>query len=289
MTRVALALSIALVGCGRNAPAPASVVLTDDAGVQTTLTKPATRIVSLIPAATELLFAMGLGDRVVGRTRWCDYPAAVAEVASVGDGLAPNVEAIAAREPDLVVAYQSASNAQAVAQLRDLGVPVIELALNRLVDLETGATRLAQAVGQPALGDQLIQRVRTDILAATMAPAVRRTVFVLTWQDPPITLGAGGFLNEIIRLAGAVNLFEDRPEPSFVVSIEAVANRNPDFFLVTGEDEPAFASRLEWQTVEAVRQRRFLRVSGSLFDRPSPRVGAAIRQLTASLDSTRLR
>ncbi len=287
MTRFFLALSIALLGCGRNAPSPASVILTDDAGVRTTLARPATRIVSLIPAATELLFALGLGDRLVGRTRWCDFPAAAAQVVSVGDGLAPNVEAIAAREPDLVVAYQSASNAQAVAQLRDLGIAVIELALNRLADLETGATRLAEAVGQPALAEELIARVRSDILAATVTPAVRKTVFVLTWRDPPITLGAGSFLNEIIHLAGATNLFEDRPEPSFVVSIEAVASRNPDFFLVPGEDEPAFASRPEWQTVEAARGRRFIRVNGSLFDRPSPRVGAAIRQLAASLDSSR--
>ncbi len=286
MTRFHLLLSTALFGCGRSAPSPAFVVLTDDAGYRTALTRPATRIVSLIPAATELLFALGVGNLMVGRTRWCDYPAEASQVVSVGDGLGPNVEAIVSRQPDLVVAYQSASNAPAIGRLRDLGIPVIELALNRLADLGRSATVLAQAVGRPELGDTLMARVRADVRAATLTPAVRRTVFVLTWRDPPITLGAGSFLTEVIRLAGAANLFEDSPQPSFVVSIEAVASRNPDLVLVVGDDEPGFAARPEWQTVSAVRNRRFVRVNGSMFNRPSPRIGEAVRQLAASLDSS---
>ncbi len=286
MTRLLLLLSTVLVSCGRSAPSPASVVLTDDTGFRTALTGPAGRIVSLIPAATELLFALGAGDRLVGRTRWCDYPAEAGQVVSVGDGIAPNVEAIVARRPDLVVAYRSASNAQAVARLRDLGIPVIELALDRLADLERSTAVLADAVGRPAFGDTLIARVRGGLAEATRTPASRRTVFVLTWRDPPITLGAGSFLTEVIHLAGAANLFEDSPQPSFVVSIEAVASRNPDLVLVVGDDEPAFAARPEWQTVTAVRERRFVRVNGSMFNRPSPRIGEAVRQLAAALDSS---
>lgn len=286
MTRFFLALSAALVGCGRTTPPPASVVVTDDAGYRTALTRPASRIVSLIPAATELLFALGAGDRLVGRTRWCDYPAEAARVVSVGDGISPNVEAIAARNPDLVVAYRSASNARAVAQLRDLGIPVIELGLDRLADLDRSTTVLAQAIGRPALADTLIARVRADVRAATRTPSDRPTVFVLTWRDPPITLGAGSFLTEVIHLAGAANLFGDSPAPSFVVSIEAVASRNPDLILVVGDAEPAFAARPEWQPVRAIRERRFVRVDGSMFNRPSPRVGDAVRQLTAALDSS---
>jgi ABC-type Fe3+-hydroxamate transport system substrate-binding protein len=228
---------------------------------------------------------LGLGDRVVGRTRWCDYPAAAGGVPSVGDGLAPNVEAITARHPNLVVAYRSASNAAAIRRLRDLGIPVIELALDRLADLERAARVLAAAAGRPALGDTLIASVKAEVKAATRIPGTRPSVFVLTWRDPPITLGAGSFLSEVIHMAGGANLFADRPEPSFVVSIEAVARRAPDWVLVVGEDEPAFAGRPEWQTVGAIRDRRFLRVNGSMFNRPSPRIGEAIRQLAASFGS----
>lgn len=289
MTRFLLVLSAALAACGRTTPSPASVVLTDDAGYRTALARPASRIVSLIPAATELLFALGVGDLMVGRTRWCDYPAEAGRIVSVGDGIAPNVEAIAARNPDLVVAYRSASNARAVGQLRDLGIPVIELGLDRLADLERSATILAQAVGRPALGEALTARIRADLRAATRPASSRPTVFVLSWRDPPITLGAGSFLTEVIRLAGGTNLFGDSPEPSFVVSIEAVASRNPDLVLVVGDDEPAFAARPEWQPVRAIRERRFVRVTGSMFSRPSPRIGDAVRQLAAALDSSSAR
>lgn len=286
MTRFFFLLTAAALGCGRSAPPPAAVTLTDDAGFSSALAGPVTRIVSLIPAATELLFALGLGDRVVGRTQWCDYPVSVSRVPSVGDGLAPNVEAIAARHPDLVVAYRSASNAAAVNRIRDLGIPVIELTLDRLADLERGARLLATAAGRPALGDTLIARVNAEVQEATRTPATRPSVFVLTWRDPPITLGNGSFLSEVIHFAGGTNLFRDRPEPSFVVSIEAVASRNPDWVLVVGDDDPAFAARPEWQTVSAIRDQRFLRVNGSMFNRPSPRIGQAIQQLAASLTSS---
>ena len=285
MTRFFCLLLAALLGCGRSPSSPASIVVTDDVGYRTALTRPAVRIVSLIPAATELMFALGVGDRLVGRTRWCDYPAEASQVVSVGDGISPNVEAIAARRPDLVIAYRSATNTQAIGQLRDLGIAVVELAFDRSADLERSTTLLAEAVGRPDLGQALNRRVRSEVLAASRTPAIRRTVFVLTWRDPPITLGAGSFLTETIRLAGATNIFEDSPQPSFVVSIEAVARRNPDLVLIVGEDEPAFGSRPEWQTVRAIRDRRFLRVSGSMFKWPSPRVGEAIRRLAAALDS----
>ncbi len=285
MTRFLFLLAAAGLGCGRSPLPPAAVNLTDDAGFSTALTGPVGRIVSLIPAATELLFALGLGDRVVGRTQWCDYPAEASRVPSVGDGLAPNVEAIAARKPDLVVMYRSASNAGSANRLRDLGIPVVELTLDRLADLERAARVLAAAAGRPALGDTLMARVTAEVRAATRVPQTRTSVFVLTWRDPPITLGQGSFLSEVIRFAGGANLFEDRPDPSFVVSIEAVASRDPDWVLVVGNDEPAFAGRPEWQAVGAVRGRRFLRVDGSMFNRPSPRIGEAIRQLAVTLDS----
>lgn len=286
MTRFLFLLSAAVLGCGRSPLPPATVTLTDDAGFSTALAGPAGRIVSLIPAATELLFALGLGDRVVGRTQWCDYPAEVGQIPSVGDGLAPNVEAIVARHPDLVVAYRSASNAAAVSRLRDLGIPVVELALDRLADLERSARVLATAAGRPLLGDTVMARVNADVRAATRMPVVRPSVFVLTWRDPPITLGTGSFLSEVIHFAGGTNLFEDNPQPSFVVSIEAVASRNPDWVLLVGDDEPAFGGRPEWQTVGAIRDRRFLRVNGSMFNRPSPRIAEAIQQLAAALGSS---
>lgn len=100
-----------------------------------------------------------------------------------------------------------------------------------------------------------------------------------------MTIGRGSFLSELVERAGGENLFDDVTASSGIVSIEAVASRNPDLILTTTDGPSAFASRPEWQVVPAVREQRFLRVSGSEFSRPSPRAPAAIRLLAARLDS----
>src|SRR5689334_1669636 len=93
---------------------------------------PARRIVSLLPSFTEILFAIGAGDQVVGRTQWCDYPPAALHVPSVGEGLPPNIEAVAARQPDLVVLYNAGPNVTAAKQLDRLGIGTALIDLNRL-------------------------------------------------------------------------------------------------------------------------------------------------------------
>jgi len=103
------------------------------------------------------------------------------------------------------------------------------------------------------------------------------------WEQPPMTIGRGSFLDELVKRAGGVNLFEDVTSSAGTVSIEAVAARDPDLILTTSAGPVAFATRPEWQVVRAVRERRFLPVSGSEFNRPSPRAPAAIRELTAKL------
>src|SRR5207245_9287833 len=139
-------------GSGRASPSPrggaAALTVSDDAGRLVALAQPARRIVSLSPAVTELLFALGVGDRVVGRTTWCDYPPLARLVPSVGDGLNPNLEAVAARRPDLVVLYRSPLNQTAAAQLGRLGVPAAVLRQDRLEDVARAARLLGRLVGR---------------------------------------------------------------------------------------------------------------------------------------------
>src|SRR5881392_3506669 len=117
-THLAGLLLFAMPACreaGRTPPS-GDLVVTDDAGRRVALAAPARRIVSLLPSFTELLFAIGAGDRLVGRTTWCDYPPAALAVPSVGEALTPNVEAVAARQPDLVLLYRAAQTELAVRQ-----------------------------------------------------------------------------------------------------------------------------------------------------------------------------
>ena len=108
-------------------------------------------------------------------------------------------------------------------------------------------------------------------------------MLLLVWEQPPMTVGKGSFLSELVERAGGQNLFSDVTSSSGVVSIEAVAARNPDLIFTTTEGSPSFASRPEWQVVAAVRMHRFLTVNGSEFNRPSPRAPAAIRELAARM------
>jgi ABC-type Fe3+-hydroxamate transport system substrate-binding protein len=125
-------------------------------------------------------------------------------------------------------------------------------------------------------------------LAAASPPPLptRPKVLLLVWEQPPMTIGRGSFLSELVRRAGGDNLFDDVTSTSGTVSIEAVAARDPDLILTATDGPPAFATRPEWQVVRAVRERRFLQVSGSEFNRPSPRAPAAVGTLARQIAET---
>jgi iron complex transport system substrate-binding protein len=280
----ALVLAGMVGGC---APAPrpnGSLTAVDDAGDTLVLASPARRVVSLIPAATELLFGIGAGPLVVGRTHYCDFPAAVHRVPNLGDGIKPSIEAIVAQRPDLVVLYNSGQNAAVAGRLRDLGIPSLRINTDALSSVPRVARLLGLLTNHQRGAVSLVAVFDTALAHATKASTTRRPkVLLLVWEQPPMTIGRGSFLSELIERAGGDNLFHDVTASSGVVSIEAVAARNPDLIFTTAEGPAAFATRPEWQVVPAVRQRRFLGVTGSEFNRPSPRAPAAIRQLTAQL------
>jgi ABC-type Fe3+-hydroxamate transport system substrate-binding protein len=284
-TAMAFALCVLAAGCRSSAaPAHATRRIVDDAGDTVTVPVTARRIVSLIPATTELLFAVGAGPSVVGRTAWCDYPAAATAVLNLGDGIAPNVEAVLATQPDLVLLYNSAQNAATASRLRALGIAALRLNTDALTDVDRVGRLLGALSGHATQADSMASVFDTALAAATGPPPARAPkVLLLVWEQPPMTIGRGSFLNELVERAGGRNLFADVRSTAGTVSIEAVAARDPDLILTTSAGPVAFAERPEWRTVRAVRERRFLPVTGSEFNRPSPRAPAAIRELARRL------
>jgi iron complex transport system substrate-binding protein len=276
---------LAIAGGCRTVPASSGGIrLVDDAGDTLRLAAPARRVVSLIPAATELLFAIGADSLVVGRTRYCDYPAAVKGVPDLGDGIKPSIEAVLARHPDLVILYNSGQNAAVAGRLRQLGIPALRINTDALRDVPRAAAMLGQLTGHERGADSVAAVFDTALANTSRQPAgARPRVLILVWEQPPMTVGRGSFLSELVERAGGENLFADVTASSGVVSIEAVAARNPDLIFTTTDEPPAFAGRPEWQVVPAVRNHRFLQVSGSEFSRPSPRAPEAIRRLSAHL------
>lgn len=288
------ALLAALLGaCATPAVRPAGPLsVVDDLGDTLSFARPPSRIVSLSPATTELVFALGAGDRLVGRTRWCDYPAAALAVPSVGDGLPPNVEAVVAAAPDLVLLYRSPQNATARARFRESGIPTLTLSFDHLADVARLARLLGPVLGRPEAGDSVARAFEAAIATAQdrsggIPDSLRPRVLLLAWDQPPIAIGAGSFQSEILTLAGAVNLFADLPVPSAPVSIEVIAARDPDLILLSDSGAPAFASRPAWAAVRAVKERRFVRLTTPAFARPSPRAPEVARELMARLAEAR--
>ncbi len=280
---LAVALVLTIGGCRSPSQIAGTVRAVGDAGDTITLARPAERVVSLIPATTELLFAIGAGSQVVGRTTWCDFPPAAKSVANLGDGLRPNLEAIVAQRPDLVLLYNSAQNATAVAHLQRLGIAALRLNTDRLDQVARNARLLGRLTGRPAAGDSLAAAFAEaiDTVHYRLDPAP--TVFLLAWDQPPMTIGGGSFQSELVARAGGRNVFDDLPTASGPVSIEAVAARDPDLILLFADEMPDLEDRPEWKAVRAVRERRFLRIGGSEFSRPGPRAPAAIHTLADSL------
>ncbi|MCG8469243.1 MAG: helical backbone metal receptor [Gemmatimonadetes bacterium] len=274
----ATALSVALpLAC---APAPAS----DDS----TETVVATRVVSLLPAATEILFALGAGDIVVGRTRWGVHPEAAREVADVGDGIRPSIEAVLALEPDLVVLYAGPSNAESADRLAALGVRLLPVEHDTLADLENTITVLGEAVGCEASARALIAGVREGL--ATVSSATRELdrprAYYDVWGEPPMTLGRGSFIDSLLTIAGAVNVFGDLDASAPRVSLEAIIRRDPDIVVAPVEPEgapPDLSARAGWAQVGAVAEGRIVAVDRDLVSRLGPRVADAAGALATAI------
>jgi iron complex transport system substrate-binding protein len=266
---------------------PGHILVVDDAGDTVRLAVPARRLVSLNPLITELVFAFGAGDRLVGRTESCDYPAAAARVPSVGGWLPPNMEAVAARSPDLVVLYQGPTTAAAAARLRKLGIAVLAFRTDHLADVSRVARLLGPVLGARRAADSLASSydAALDRLRNAGAPRAGSTVALVTWDQPLMVLGGGSFVSEMVELAGARNVFDDVSSASVPVSLEAIVSRAPRIVATVATMSAELDRRPEWRAVPAVRAHHLLSLTDAALSHPTPRAPTAIAALRRQLDS----
>jgi len=239
---LALALVASLAAC-QSGPKAAGA-LTDDAGRTVELTKVPQRIVSLAPSNTEILFALGLGDKVVGVTDFCDYPPEAAAIAKVG-GIEPNVETIVALKPDLILAIGGSPVTASIAGNVELLNKFDELKLNVLIlsptDLESvlaDIKRVGPATGAEKAAEQLVaekQKKVEDVVARTKNAAQRPKVFYeLDATDPakPFTPGPGSWHDTFIAMAGGVNIAANAKSQWAQLSTEEIVAQNPDLIIL---------------------------------------------------------
>lgn len=266
-----------------------SLVLEDDLGRTVRLAEPPGRLVSLVPAATEILFALGAGDRVVGRTRYGVHPPEARSVPSVGEGIRPSLEMVMERRPELVLIFAGPETRGTADRLSELGVASLALRHNTFADLRRNVLRLGRVTDRPGAARRLLERIGCQLgrVGGMTAGRPARRVYYEVWSDPPVTVGRGSYLDSLLRVAGARNVFGDLEAPSPRVGLEAVADRDPDLVLVPrrqGRDRGTRpARRPGWDAVAAVREERIRAVDGDLVHRLGPRIGEAARNLAAAV------
>ncbi len=272
--------------------AHAELVLTDDSGATVRLAAPARRIVSLAPHVTEVLFAAGAGERVVGTVDYSDYPEAAKRLPRVGGYSRLDLEAIAALKPDLVIAWLSGNPAAHVARLKELGVPIYFSQPNSIEDIARSLEQYGRLAGTEAAADGAARvfRERLVRLRARYQGQAPVRVFYQIWKSPLSTVNDRQIISSVIRLCGGVNVFADLSSIAPVVSIESVLVANPEAIVASGMDQ----ARPEWlddwtrwtQVTAAARGNLFF-IPPDIIQRHTPRLLDGAEQLCGHLDTAR--
>lgn len=266
----------------------AALTVRDDFGGTIALRPTPQRVVSLNPTTTELIFALGAGERLVGRSRWDEWPVAARTVPALGDAIHPAVEQIIAAHPDLVLLYASEDNRAAYDRLRSAGIRALALRIDHIAQFERAARLLGRALGDSVAGDSVADSVSATLDRVRRATRTlpRPTVVWPVSDSPPIVIGGGSYMSELLDIAGATNLYGSLRAPSPVVSIEDVVARNPDIVIRGGGELPSRAWKTTWSVVPAVRAGHVVRVSTELVSRPSVQLGEAAVALARALHPT---
>lgn len=284
--RSCCAILLALACAG----AQAAVSATDDSRQTVMLPAPAQRIVSLSPHATELLYAVGAGARIVGAIEFSNYPPEANKIPTVGSATMLDIERIIALKPDLIVIWGSGNLAAQVAKLRAVGIPVFNSEPRDFEMIASSLERLATLTGTDAAGKTEASKFRARL--ARLQHDYRQrdtvTVFYQIWREPLMTLNDTHMVSSAIRLCGGRNIFGTLPQIAPTVSIEAVMKANPDV-IVTGSSAKN-DSMEHWRhfpQLTAVARGNLVSIDSDLLTRAGPRILDGTEALCRSFDEAR--
>lgn len=291
---VLLAACVCSAGCERtDTPArESSIVVTDDAARPVALPRGATRIVSLMPTVTDLIIAMGAADRLIARTDY-DVDARIAHLPTIGGGLTPSVEWLAAQKPELVISWPDNPSRSLVARLHAVGVPTYAARTETIEDALRTVRNLGVLLATTSAADSLAQSISRslDSTRAAVAGLKRVRVAYVLSVDPPTIAGPGTFIDQLIEVAGGENVFADVNQLWPQVNLEEVVRRDPDVIVLAREsgENPVtlLASLPGWRDLRAVRAQRVFIVSPDYFNRSGPTMPRAANELVRFFASAR--
>ena len=267
--------------------------ITDRLDRKFTIGAPATRIISLSPATTELLFALGLGPSMVGATEYCNYPAEALDVPRVGGGMVDSIslEAIVSAEPDLVLT-QWDTHEPLVESLDRMNIRSFAVGAQSLDELFEETTWLGQITDRKQQAATLIDSMksRRDRLIRVVKqarPTPQLKVFYEVWDSPLMTAGPDSFIDELLCLAGLKNIISDTSIQYPQISSETVLKGDPDLILAPAShlveiDIDSIRSRPGWEGIKAVRNKRIHLISGDTASRCGPRTLDALAEIISA-------
>jgi iron complex transport system substrate-binding protein len=274
----------------RPARASAFREVVDETGRLVRIPQPVRRIVSLAPSLTETIYALGLQDRLVGDTDYCDYPPDAQKKTKVGGGIDPSLEVIASLHPDLVLATKSYNRRETTQALDELGISSYATDPHTVDDIIASIKTLADILGVPETGASVaadMERRLADLQLRLGDLPPKRVLFVV-WTQPLISTGRKTFLADALRHAGAVSIVDsaqDWPQ----VNLEEVARLQPEFLVFADSHSESAAREVDtlatlpgWKILNAVSNRRYAVISDAV-NRPTPRIVSAIEELARHL------
>ncbi len=261
----------------------------DDGGQEVRIERRPARIVTLGPSNTEILFAVGAGDQVVGVDEYSNFPAEAEPKPKVGSMRTPSFETIAALDPDLVFVINSSSDHRE--RLEGLGYTVAHIVPSNLQEIYERIDLVGRIVGRPQRARDVVAQMQARV-AGTVArigdvpEANKPRVFHEVWGDPLMTAGPGSFINELIEMAGGINIAADANSAWPRMSLEVVVERNPTVILTTFDntvEELRAGARAAWQEIDAVQTGRIYQLNEDEIARPGPRIVLGLESIARAL------
>ncbi len=271
----------------------ALATVTDDVGFSESFSRPPVRVVSLSPGATEILFELGAESRLVAVSQYCDYPPAARDLPQVGDFANPSMEAILARDPDLVIATGGPQR-ELILRLRASGVPTVVLYPRGLEDVFGNVRMLGRIMGLEARAERLDKRLRARVdrlkmKAHRLSAQHRPVVYFEISAQPAMAAGEGSYPGQLIELAGGENVAKGATGNYPAISTERIISADPDVIIVSHTKKPAEARKLVagrpgWENISAVRSGRiYSDLDMDILLRPGPRLVDGLELLIARL------
>lgn len=286
MRRAAFLLLLALVH-GSASAADHSIALTDDRGKTLLLPHPARRIITLAPFLTELVFAAGAGDRLVGVSAYSDFPPAAKTKPQVGDAAGLDLERLLALKPDLVLMWQSGNHPADADRLAKLGIPVLVLDAQKLADVPRLLRLIGQTVGSGSAAQDAAQAFEARLAQLTLRYQSRRkvSVFLEIWHQPLMTVSGAHFLSDVVARCGGLNVFASAATLTPTIGLESLLVADPEAIISSGSNlQENWAPQ---QRLRAVAQGRVFAVNSDWLHRQSPRILDGMQRVCELLETVR--